>query len=81
VSKLKVLSGKEVVKIFKGFGFEFAMQRGSHVKLVRTVEGRRQILTVPNHNDIDKGTLKAIIHQASRYIREEELKKQFYTQD
>jgi hypothetical protein len=51
------------------------------MKLVRLVEGHRQVLTVPNHEDIDKGTLKAIIRQASRYIPEKELRKSFYTAD
>ena len=30
--KLKVLSGKEVVKIFSEFGFEVVSQRGGHVR-------------------------------------------------
>ena len=29
--KLKVLSGRDLVKIFEQFGFEVAAQRGSHV--------------------------------------------------
>jgi predicted RNA binding protein YcfA (HicA-like mRNA interferase family) len=81
MSKLKALSGREVVKLLKGFGFDLAGQRGSHMKLVRVVEGCRQVLTVPNHEDIDKGTLKAIIRQASRYIPEEELRESFYSPD
>lgn len=51
------------------------------MKLVRVVEDHRQVLTVPNHEVIDKGTLKAIFRQASRYIPEGELRKSFYTAD
>lgn len=77
--QLKVLSGKEVVKIFLGFGFEVASQRGSHVKVRRILaDGEKQTLTIPLHDELDKGTLKAIIRQAARYIPEEELKSRFY---
>jgi predicted RNA binding protein YcfA (HicA-like mRNA interferase family) len=77
--KLRVLSGKEVVKILSKYGFEVVSQRGSHVKLRRILpEGIKQTLTVPLHDELDKGTLKAIIRQASRYIPEEDLKPHFY---
>ncbi len=77
--KLRVLSGKEVVKILSKFGFEVVSQKGSHVKLRRILpDGTKQTLTVPLHDELDKGTLKAIIRQASRYIPEEELKPCFY---
>ena len=77
--KLRVLSGKEVMRILSKFGFEAASQRGSHVKLRRVLQdGTKQTLTVPLHEELDKGTLKAIIRQASRYVSEEELKQYFY---
>ena len=77
--KLKVLSGKEVIKIFSEFGFEVVSQRGSHVKLRRVLkEGIKQTLTIPCHDELDKGTLKAIYRQALRYLPEEELREYFY---
>jgi len=77
--KLRVLGGREVIKILSKFGFEVVSHRGSHVKLRRVLpDGTKQILTVPLHEELDKGTLKAIIKQASRYIPEEELKRYFY---
>lgn len=77
--KLKTLSGREVVKILSKFGFEIVSQRGSHVKLGRILsDGTRQSLTIPLHEDLDKGTLRAIYRQALRYIPEEELRLYFY---
>ena len=77
--KLRVLSGKEVIKILSKFGFEVVSQKGSHVKLRRVLsDGTKRTLTVPLHEELDRGTLKAIIRQASRYIPEEELKRYFY---
>ena len=77
--KLKLLSGKEVIEIFSKFGFEIVSQRGSHVKLRRVLKGgTKQTLTIPVHDELDKGTIKAIFRQALRYIPEEELRPYFY---
>jgi predicted RNA binding protein YcfA (HicA-like mRNA interferase family) len=79
--KLKRLSGQDVIKILALFGFVVAGQKGSHVKLVRILlDGSKQPLTIPAHPELDKGTLKAIIRQASRYIPETELKPHFYSE-
>lgn len=77
--KLKLLSGKEIIKIFSKFGFEIVSQRGSHVKLRRVLkDGTKQTLTIPAHHELDKGTIKAIFRQALRYISEEKLRPYFY---
>ena len=78
-NKLRVLSGKNLIAIFLNFGFEIENQKGSHIKLQRkTTYTAKQILTIPNHQEIDKGTLKAIFRQAIRYIPENELRVYFY---
>lgn len=77
--KLKVLSGKDLIRIFSGFGFSIAGQKGSHIKLVRISNSIRQTLTIPNHDELDKGTLKAIHNQALKYLDREELMKNFYS--
>jgi predicted RNA binding protein YcfA (HicA-like mRNA interferase family) len=74
------LSGREVLKILGEFGFQDFAQRSSHVKLRRTVSGgRNQTITVPNHAEIDRGTLHAIYRQAYRFIPESELRSRFFT--
>ena len=78
--KLRVLSGREVLKILREFGFQKFAQRGSHIKVRRVLEGgQTQSLTVPNHDEIDRGTLNAIYRQASRFITEPELRAKFFT--
>jgi len=78
--KLRVLSGREVLKILRKFGFQEFSQRGSHIKLRRVLEGgRSQTLTVPHHEEIDRGTLHAIYRQACRFIPESELRGEFFT--
>ena len=61
--KLPVISGKEVVKALSKLGYEIDHQTGSHMILRQKVEPYRR-LTVPNHKEIAKGTLLAIIKQA-----------------
>ena len=77
--KLRFLSGREVVKILSQFGFKVISQRGSHVKLRRILsDGTKQTLTIPLHEELDRGTLRAIYRQALRYIPEKDLKPHFY---
>ena len=72
------MSGKAVILVFKKFGFDVFSQKGSHVKLRRIVQAGKETLTIPLHDELDKGTLKAIIRQASRYISFAELEQHFY---
>jgi len=77
--KLRTLTGEDVIRILSQFGFEVASQRGSHAKLRRILpDGTKQILTIPRHRELDKGTLRAIFRQAIRYIPEEQLRPLFY---
>ncbi|MGA2114747.1 MAG: type II toxin-antitoxin system HicA family toxin [Bryobacteraceae bacterium] len=78
--KLRVLSGREVLHILHEFGFQEFAQRGSHIKVRRVLgDGRTQSLTVPNYDEIDRGTLHAIYRQACRFIPDSELRTAFYT--
>lgn len=64
VTKLPRLSGKEVIKILSKIGFMIVRQKGSHIIMKnRTSEGE-VVVVVPNHREIDKGTLIEIIRQA-----------------
>ena len=76
--RLKRLSGLEVVKILEKFGFNVHSQRGSHIKMRRTTEDGKETLTIPNHKQLSKGTCRAIVKQASRYIPQSELHQYFY---
>ena len=62
--KLPRLSGKKVIKILSKQGFDIVRQKGSHIILVRESKEGKRAVVVPNHNEIDKGTLLEIIRQA-----------------
>ena len=77
--KLRRLSGSEVIHILEQFGFAVFAQQRSHVKLRRiSPSGEKQTLTIPRHRELDTGTLRAILRQASRYIPVEDLEVRFY---
>ena len=61
MSRLPVCSGADAVKTFRKFGYEVDHQTGSHI-ILRQPSGRR--LTVPNHRELAKGTLRALIREA-----------------
>jgi predicted RNA binding protein YcfA (HicA-like mRNA interferase family) len=78
--RLRRLSGAELLRIFRGFGFTIHSQRGSHIKLRRThTDGTPQTLTIPAHSEIKLGTLREIYTQASRFIPDADLRPHFYT--
>ena len=81
VGKLRNLSGRDVEAIFARLGFERVRGgKGSHLKLRRTLpDGTRQTLVLPDHNEIDRGTLASILRKASAYVPENELRPYFYT--
>ncbi|MHB1471208.1 MAG: type II toxin-antitoxin system HicA family toxin [Thermoplasmataceae archaeon] len=66
--KLPTVSGQEVVKALSKIGFKFRRQVGSHMILKRQLDGKR--LAIPNHREIPKGTLRAIIRQAGLTVDE-----------
>ena len=77
--RLRRLSGREVSRIFQDFGFVIVQQRGSHMKLKRITARGTEILTIPAHKELDTGTLRAILRQASRFVAELELHPHFYS--
>ena len=63
MSKLPLISGTEAIKAFTNMGYTVDHQTGSHIILRQQQEPHRR-LTVPNHKEIAKGTMRAIIRQA-----------------
>jgi predicted RNA binding protein YcfA (HicA-like mRNA interferase family) len=57
------ISGREAVKAFGKLGYEKDRQNGSHMILRQGIPPFRR-LTVPDHPEIAKGTLRAILRQA-----------------
>jgi predicted RNA binding protein YcfA (HicA-like mRNA interferase family) len=59
MSNLPRISGRECIKALNKVGFHFKRQEGSHIVLRRD-DPFGQIV-VPDHKELDRGTLRAII--------------------
>lgn len=69
MSHLPRVSGRDVVKALGKVGYDTDRQRGSHIVLRQNVAPHRR-LTVPDHAEVAKGTLRAIIRQAGLSVEE-----------
>jgi predicted RNA binding protein YcfA (HicA-like mRNA interferase family) len=67
--KLPLLSGNKVCNALTKIGYRVDHQTGSHIILRNEIPPYRR-LTVPNHKEIAKGTLRAIIRQAGLTLEE-----------
>jgi predicted RNA binding protein YcfA (HicA-like mRNA interferase family) len=62
------MSGREVVRAFEKFGWQVVRQRGSHIVLVK--EGSRATLSVPDHKEVARGTLRSLVRAAGLTVEE-----------
>ena len=62
--KLSSISGIEVIKRLKRAGFIATRQKGSHVRLEKSLPEKTIKLTVPLHPELKRGTLHRIIKDA-----------------
>ncbi|MEF9475387.1 MAG: type II toxin-antitoxin system HicA family toxin [Candidatus Mariimomonas ferrooxydans] len=69
MSKLPVVSGKLTCKVLEKIGFLIDHQTGSHI-ILRNKRPPHRRLTVPNHKELAKGTLRSIIRQAGITVEE-----------
>ena len=63
MAAVPLLSGQEVVRVFKSFGWSVSRQRGSHI--IMTKDGEIATLSVPNHKEVARGTLRRLIRDAN----------------
>jgi predicted RNA binding protein YcfA (HicA-like mRNA interferase family) len=61
-------SGRKVVRAFQALGWQVARQRGSHIILVK--EGQTATLSVPDHKEVAKGTLRSLVRAAGITVDE-----------
>jgi predicted RNA binding protein YcfA (HicA-like mRNA interferase family) len=57
--QIPLLKPKEVIKVFEKFGWTVARRKGSHI--IMTKPGNIATLSIPNHKEVARGTLKSLI--------------------
>jgi predicted RNA binding protein YcfA (HicA-like mRNA interferase family) len=69
MTKLPVVSGRDLTKVLAKVGYLHDHQKGSHIILRHQAPPHRRI-TIPDHKEIAKGTLKNIIREAGLTLEE-----------
>ena len=69
MTTLPRISGREVVKALKQLGYKKDRQKGSHIVLRQKIAPYRRV-TVPDHKEVAKGTLRAIIRETGLTVEE-----------
>ena len=69
MSVLPVLSGREVIRALRKIGYKRDRQKGSHI-VMRLTEYPYRRIVVPDHREVAKGTLRAIIRKVGLSVEE-----------
>lgn len=70
MGRLPALSGKDAVHALGKMGFRAIRQSGSHIVLQKSIPGSSVTVVVPNHPELAKGTLRAIIRKSGLSVDE-----------
>ena len=65
---LPLLRPREVIRAFEHLGWRVARQRGSHIIL--TKQGALVTLSVPDHAEVARGTLRVLIAKAGLTVEQ-----------
>ncbi len=61
------VSGQDLVKRLKVFGYEATRQVGSHLRLT-TAQGGEHHVTIPRHDPLKLGTLSGILNDVAEHF-------------
>ncbi|MFQ6122422.1 MAG: type II toxin-antitoxin system HicA family toxin [Dehalococcoidales bacterium] len=67
MARLPVISGSQCISALERIGYRVARTKGSHVRM--RCPGRKPV-TVPRHDELDRGTLRAILRTADVSVEE-----------
>lgn len=65
---LPVIDWRDAVRVFESFGWQHDRTRSSHYIMIQP--GRPGLLSVPMHDPIRRGTLRALIRDAGLTVEE-----------
>ena len=62
------LSGEQLARLLRQYGYEITRQTGSHLRLTSRIRGTEHHVTIPAHNPLKVGTLSAILADIAAYM-------------
>jgi predicted RNA binding protein YcfA (HicA-like mRNA interferase family) len=66
--RIPAISGRKAVDAFEKAGWEQTRREGSHIILTKA--GETSILSVPDHREVSRGTLRSLIRKARLSVEE-----------
>jgi len=74
------LSGRELAKLLKKYGYEINRETGSHIRLVSKFREKEHKITIPDHHPIKIGTLNNILNDLADCLKidKKELLKELF---
>ena len=75
------LSGEELVRALRRFGYQVTRQTGSHIRVTSRLRSSEHHVTIPAHKHMKVGTLAEILGDVAKYLdlTREELIEQLFT--
>jgi len=75
------VSGDDLVRSLRRFGYESTRQTGSHIRISSSLKGTQHHVTIPNHKQLRIGTLAEILGDIASYLdlTREELTPQLFS--
>lgn len=71
------LSGHELVRLLRRYGYAVTRQVGSHIRLDSTLRGHAHHITISDHDSLRIGTLSAILFDVAAYLGVERSELEF----
>ena len=65
---IPILKGRDVIRVFESLGWQVVRQNGSHIIMIK--EGEIATLSIPDHREVARGTLRNLIRLAGLTIAE-----------
>ncbi|MBI3664807.1 MAG: type II toxin-antitoxin system HicA family toxin [Acidobacteria bacterium] len=65
---IPILRPRQVLRVFERLGWQVARQRGSHIIMTRP--GHVATLSIPNHPEVARGSLRTLIARAGLSVEE-----------
>ncbi len=75
------ISGEELIKRLKPFGYTITRQTGSHIRLTTEMNGVHRV-TIPAHNPLRIGTISSVLTEISSHFnitKEQLVRKLFFS--
>ena len=67
-SRLPALSGRDAVRALERDDWQLVRQSGSH--MIMTKSGVAAVLSIPNHRELKRGTLRGLVRKSGLSLQE-----------